>query len=105
MASSSAPKSARYMEGTKSVDPFPESRRIFHRDGNFYKEDDRFIPARPREDTHPHCGRSRSDFYRGKIAAEMADYLQKNGGLITREDLAAYEVKDRGPAHRQLSRL
>jgi len=85
----------RYM-ATKSVDPFPESRRIFHRDGNLYQPGERF--------TNPDLAKTLTriaadpgDFYHGQIAGEMADYLQKNGGLITREDLAAYEAKDRAP--------
>ena len=33
-------------------------------------------------------------FYRGEIAAMIADDIQAHGGLITREDLAAYRVRD-----------
>jgi len=29
-------------------------------------------------------------FYRGKVAAAIADFMKRNGGLVTREDLAAY---------------
>ncbi len=85
----------RYM-ATKSVDPFPESRRIFHRDGNLYQPGERFIQPDLAK-TLTRIAADPSDFYHGAIAAEMADFLQKNGGLITREDLAAYEVKDRKP--------
>jgi len=85
----------RYMSVT-AVDPFPESRRIFHRDGNLYKEGDRFTQPELAA-TLKRIASDSSDFYRGRIAAEMADFLQKNGGLITREDLAAYKVEDRQP--------
>jgi gamma-glutamyltranspeptidase/glutathione hydrolase len=85
----------RYM-ATKSVDPFPESRRIFHRDGNLYQAGERF--------TNPDLAKTLTriaadpgDFYHGAMAGEIAGFLQKNGGLITREDLAAYEAKDRRP--------
>ena len=85
----------RYM-ATKSADTFPESRRLFHRDGNLYQAGERF--------TNPDLAKTLNriavdpgDFYHGAIAGEMADFLQKNGGLITREDLAAYDVKDRTP--------
>ncbi len=85
----------RYM-ASKSVDPFPESRRIFHRDGNLYQPGERF--ANPDlAKTLTRIAADPGDFYHGAIAREMADYLQKNGGLITREDLAAYEAKDRKP--------
>jgi gamma-glutamyltranspeptidase/glutathione hydrolase len=85
----------RYM-ATKSVDPFPESRRIFHRDGNLYQPGERFTNPDLAK-TLTRIAADPADFYHGKIAAEMAVFLQKNGGLITREDLAAYEAKDRKP--------
>ena len=37
------------------------------------------------------------DFYHGELARELAAAMQKGGGLITAEDLAAYEVKERQP--------
>jgi gamma-glutamyltranspeptidase/glutathione hydrolase len=36
-------------------------------------------------------------FYRGAIAAAIADYMKQTGGLVTREDLAAYEPRLREP--------
>jgi gamma-glutamyltranspeptidase/glutathione hydrolase len=36
-------------------------------------------------------------FYKGWIADRIADDMKANGGLITREDLAAYEAKERAP--------
>lgn len=36
-------------------------------------------------------------FYKGKIADEIADFMQENGGLITREDLAKYKAIERKP--------
>jgi gamma-glutamyltranspeptidase/glutathione hydrolase len=85
----------RYM-ATKSVDPFPESRRIFHRDGNLYRPGERFTNPDLAK-TLTRIAADPADFYHGSIAAELADYLQQNGGLITRQDLAAYKVKDRKP--------
>jgi len=80
----------------KPVDAFPESRRIFHRDGNLYKEGDRFIqPELAR--TLTRIATNPDDFYHGEIAAQIADNFQQNGGLITKQDLAAYQVKDRAP--------
>jgi gamma-glutamyltranspeptidase / glutathione hydrolase len=37
------------------------------------------------------------DFYHGGLARELADAIQKGGGLITSDDLARYEVKEREP--------
>ncbi len=38
-------------------------------------------------------------FYEGDIAAAIVDWLAERGGLVTREDLGAYEVVDREPVH------
>src|SRR3954447_12772573 len=37
--------------------------------------------------------------YTGDVAAAASDHLVENGGLLTREDLASYEVVEREPAH------
>lgn len=36
-------------------------------------------------------------FYQGEIAARMVDDLQANGGILTREDLASYRVRELDP--------
>lgn len=86
---------ARYM-AIKAVDPFPESKRIFHRDGDLYKEGDRFVQPELAK-TLTRIAANPDEFYKGEMAGQIADYMQQNGGLITRQDLAAYEVKDRAP--------
>ena len=48
-------------------------------------------------DTLRQIAASPGDFYQGTIANTIATEMQKNGGLITTADLAAYEVKDRQP--------
>jgi len=39
----------------------------------------------------------KDEFYKGKTAKILVDYLQKKGGIITLEDLAKYEAKWRKP--------
>ncbi|PQJ19957.1 gamma-glutamyltransferase [Tenacibaculum sp. SG-28] len=39
----------------------------------------------------------KDEFYRGESAKKLADFLQKNGGYITTEDLAKYKAKWRKP--------
>src|SRR5437667_10243967 len=75
---------------------FPESRRIFQRDGNYYRSGEIFRqPALAR--TLERIAKSPDDFYHGEMAREIAAAIQKGGGLITADDLARYEVKEREP--------
>ncbi|MFB3389756.1 gamma-glutamyltransferase [Flavobacterium sp. LAR06] len=39
----------------------------------------------------------RNEFYKGETAKILVEYLQKNGGIITLEDLSKYEAKWRKP--------
>jgi gamma-glutamyltranspeptidase/glutathione hydrolase len=75
---------------------FADSKRIFQRDGKYYEPGEIFrqpelartlerIAARP------------DDFYKGAMAQELAAEVQRGGGLITAQDLAEYEVKERTP--------
>ncbi len=75
---------------------FPESKRIFLRDGNYYQPGDIFKqPELAR--TLERIAKNPDDFYHGAIARELAANIRKGGGLITAEDLATYEVKEREP--------
>ncbi|MFZ1010164.1 MAG: gamma-glutamyltransferase, partial [Candidatus Sulfotelmatobacter sp.] len=87
---------ARDMEHDKYLGKFPESRRIFQRDGNFYKAREVFRqPELAR--TLERIAANPDDFYHGSLARELVAALQKGGGLITVDDLAHYEVKEREP--------
>src|SRR3954463_14601062 len=37
--------------------------------------------------------------YEGDVAAAISDHVLQRGGLLTRDDLASYEVVEREPAH------
>jgi gamma-glutamyltranspeptidase/glutathione hydrolase len=75
---------------------FPASRRIFQRDGNFYKPGDTFKQPELAA-TLTRIAADPSSFYHGTLAAQIAAFEAANHGLITAQDLAAYEVKDRRP--------
>jgi gamma-glutamyltranspeptidase/glutathione hydrolase len=75
---------------------FPASRRIFQRDGNFYKTGDTFKQPEL-ADTLTRIAANPSDFYNGKLAAQIAAFEAANQGLITAQDLAHYQVKERTP--------
>ena len=75
---------------------FPESRRVFQRNGDYYKPGEIFRqPDLAR--TLERISEKPDDFYHGSLARELAAAMQKGGGLITAEDLAHYEVKEREP--------
>jgi gamma-glutamyltranspeptidase/glutathione hydrolase len=75
---------------------FPESKRIFQRDGNFYEPGEVFRQPELAK-TLERIADNPDDFYHGALAKELATAMQKGGGLVTTEDLAAYEVKERQP--------
>ena len=75
---------------------FPESRRVFQRNGDYYKPGEIFRqPDLAR--TLERIAAKPDDFYHGALARELAAAMQKGGGLITADDLAHYEVKEREP--------
>ena len=79
---------------------FPESHHIFQRDGKFYQQDE--LLRQPQlAKTLERIAKDPDDFYHGKIAQQFVADMQKHGGLITADDLAKYEVKEREPLHGQ----
>ncbi len=75
---------------------FPESHRVFQRNGDYYKPGEVFRqPDLAR--TLQRISEKPDDFYHGALARELAAAMQKGGGLITVDDLAHYEVKEREP--------
>lgn len=73
---------------------FPESRRIFQRDGNFYQPGEIFKQPELAK-TLERIAKNPDDFYKGAMARQIAAFDAKGGGLITAADLAHYEVKER----------
>jgi len=87
---------ARDMKNDHDLSRFPESRRIFQRDGNYYQQGD--VLRQPElARTLERIAANPDDFYHGAMAQELAAFMQKGGGLITADDLAHYEVKEREP--------
>ena len=75
---------------------FAESKRIFQRDGNFYKGGEIFKQPELAA-TLRTIASDPDDFYHGGIAKKLAADIQKGGGIVTAEDLARYSVKERDP--------
>ena len=75
---------------------FPESHRIFQRDGDYYRAGDTFKQPELAK-TLERIAANPDEFYHGAMARELAAAVQKGGGLITADDLARYTVKERQP--------
>src|SRR5580658_4835799 len=87
-------REARDFQRDKYLSKFPESRRIFQRDGNYFQPGEVFRqPDLAR--TLERIAAKPDDFYHGALAQELAAAMQKGGGLISADDLAHYEVKER----------
>ena len=75
---------------------FPASKRIFQRNGDLYREGERFRqPELAR--TLRRIAADPEDFYHGAMAKELIEDMQAGGGLMTLEDLARYKVVEREP--------
>ena len=82
----------------KKMNPWPESRRIFLRDGRIYTIGERFkqpelAATLARIQTNPR------DFYEGITARRIVADMRAHGGLITMKDLREYKPVIRKPLH------
>ncbi len=82
----------------KLFQQFPSSEKYFlHADKTTYKEGELFIQKDLAKTLKLIAKEGPDAFYKGKIADLIAADMAKNGGLITKEDLAQYNVVWREP--------
>lgn len=81
----------------KLLSRFPDSRRIFLRDGKMYEEGDRFTQPELAATLTRLKERGPREFYEGETARLIAEDMKANGGLITARDLSDYEPTIRQP--------
>lgn len=74
---------------------FPESRRIFLRNGKFYRAGDIFRQPELASTLERIAKGGATEFYRGRTARDFAAQESQHGGLISMADLAAYRAKVR----------
>lgn len=75
---------------------FAASKHIFQRDGKYYQAGE--VLKQPElARTLQRIAKNPDDFYHGAMARELAAAVAQGGGLITVDDLANYEVKEREP--------
>lgn len=77
---------------------YPSSAKIFLRkDGSFYQPGDTWKQP-DLADTLQRIQKDGKDgFYKGRTARLVADFMKKNGGIITTEDMAKYQAIEREP--------
>lgn len=78
---------------------YPASVAKFTKDGELYREGDLFRQPELAAVLERIAAEGRDGFYRGPVADAIVAEMKRGGGLITHEDLAAYEPVWREPVH------
>ncbi len=76
---------------------FPVSRRLFQRDGDYYRPGELFRQPELAATLRAIARGGARAFYDGPMAEGLAAFLQRHGGLITARDLAHYRAIWRQP--------
>jgi gamma-glutamyltranspeptidase/glutathione hydrolase len=76
---------------------FPESKRIFLRDGHPFEMDDTLKQPELAQTLARIAKFGSKDFYEGETAQRLAAEMTSNGGLITVDDLKSYHAVERVP--------
>jgi gamma-glutamyltranspeptidase/glutathione hydrolase len=79
----------------KLLERFPETANIFVKNGRPYEPGDRLIQKDLAATLKAIAAEGPDAFYRGRIADLIAAEMTRSGGLITKEDLAAYKPVER----------
>lgn len=88
---------ARGLKNSRNLPNFPESKRVFQRDGQFYAMGDTFKQPDLAATLQRIASQGSKDFYEGQTARLIADFMKANGGEITLADLKAYQAVERKP--------
>jgi gamma-glutamyltranspeptidase/glutathione hydrolase len=83
--------------GRKVLDHFPESVRIFTKNGQPYLAGDRLVQKDLAKTLRLIAEKGPDAFYRGPIADLIVAEMTRAGGLISKADLAAYKPAERTP--------
>ena len=89
---------ARSLEGSRDyLSQYPETKRIYLRDGKFYQEGEMFRQPELAA-TFARLQRSGpNEFYEGETAQLIAADMKRHNGLMTLDDLRGYVAKERTP--------
>ena len=83
--------------GSEVLPNHENSKAIFWKDGEPLKKGDRLVQSDLAKSLTLIAEHGPDAFYKGAIADQIADEMKKNGGLITKADLAAYRAVERTP--------
>lgn len=81
----------------KNLERYEDSRRIFLNDGKLYEEGDILKQPELAKTLERIQKFGAREFYTGLTAKLIAEDMKRNGGLITLDDLASYQAKEREP--------
>jgi gamma-glutamyltranspeptidase / glutathione hydrolase len=82
---------------SKLLEQFPESNRIFLRDGKPYEAGETFVQPELARTLRRIREQGARDFYEGETARLLAADMERHGGLVTLADLKDYAVAERQP--------
>ena len=101
LAEEGFPVSYALSESLKAAAPllsrFPESRRIFLRNGNYFEEGEILVQKELGATLRLISELGAPGFYEGRVAALVAEEMKNGGGSITEEDLKSYRAVEREP--------
>ncbi len=83
--------------GSEVLPQHENSKAIFWKDGEPLKKGDKLVQQDLANSLTMIAENGPDAFYKGEIARQIAQQMQQNGGLITTDDLAAYQAVERTP--------
>ena len=83
--------------GSEVLPNHENSKAIFWKEGEPLKKGDTLVQANLAKSLEMIAENGPDEFYKGTLAEEIAQALQKGGGVITKEDFAAYKAVERTP--------
>jgi gamma-glutamyltranspeptidase/glutathione hydrolase len=84
-----------FTSARKLIDHFPESVRVYTKNGQPYVAGDRFIQKDLAKTLRLIAAKGADGFYRGPVADLIEAEMTRSGGLIRKSDLAAYKPAER----------
>ncbi|ECE0644241.1 gamma-glutamyltransferase [Salmonella enterica subsp. houtenae] len=83
--------------GSEVIPQHENSKAIFWKDGEPLKKGDKLVQQNLANSLTMIAENGPDAFYKGEIARQIAQQMQQGGGLITTDDLAAYQAVERTP--------